>query len=159
QQKVETKVVASKQVIVIEPASPDVVYVPSYSPTVIWGAPPYYPYPPLYYPPYYGGAWLGFGVGIAVGIGIAGGWGWGCGWGSNNTININNNNNFNRNSNRNSNRNQVNPRGGNSNWQHNSKHRGGAPYGDRATANKYGGGTRGDQQSRTSRASASARNT
>ena len=34
--------------------------------------------------------------------------------------------------------------GGNSNWQHNPEHRGGAPDGDRGTANKYGGTTRGD---------------
>ncbi len=46
QQKVEVQTVESKQVIVIEPSSPEVVYVPSYSPTVIWGAPAYYPYPP-----------------------------------------------------------------------------------------------------------------
>ena len=50
QQKVETKVVESKQVIVIEQASPQVVYVPSYNPTVVYGA-PVYPYPPIAYPP------------------------------------------------------------------------------------------------------------
>ena len=140
QQTVETKVIESKETIIIQPASTEVVYVPSYSPTVIWG-PPVYPYPPIYYPPYYGGAWLGFGVGIAIGIGISGGWGWGCGWhGGNNTININNNNNFVNNSNRTNNIN----RSGNSNWQHNPQQRGGAPYKDRATANRYGGTTRGD---------------
>ena len=179
QQKVETKVVESKTVVVIEQASPDVVYVPSYSPTVIWGAPLYYPYPPLYYPPYYGGAWLGFGVGMAIGIGIAGGWG--CGWGGND-ITINNNNNFNRNeinhnrgegnrgqgnrgegnrgqggnraqtADRSANRGQGGNRGGNSTWQHNPDRRGGAPYGDRATASKFGGQTRGEfSQARNSR--------
>jgi hypothetical protein len=150
QQKVEVQTVESKQVIVIEPSSPEVVYVPSYSPTVIWGA-PIYPYPPMYYPPYYaGGAWIGFGVGIAVGIGISGGWGWGCGWhGGGNTININNNNNYVSHHNR---QNNVN-RSGNSNWQHNAQQRGGAPYKDRATANQYGGGTRGDSmQSRQGQA-------
>ena len=50
QQKVETKVVESKQVIVIEQANPQVVYVPSYNPTVVYGA-PVYPYPPIAYPP------------------------------------------------------------------------------------------------------------
>ena len=45
QQKVETKVVENKSVIVIEQANPQVVYVPSYNPVVVWGA-PYYPYPP-----------------------------------------------------------------------------------------------------------------
>ena len=147
QQTVEAKVVEQKTVVVIEPASTEVVYVPSYSPTVIWG-PLYYPYPPLYYPPYYGGAWIGFGVGIAVGIGIAGGWGWGCGWGGNNTININNNNNY---VNHRNNQNGTN-RTGNSNWQHNAKQRGGAPYKDRATASKYGGGTRSDRQAQTRQA-------
>ena len=44
QQKVETKVVESKQVIVIEQANPQVIYVPSYNPTVVYG-PPVYPYP------------------------------------------------------------------------------------------------------------------
>jgi hypothetical protein len=150
QQKVEVKVVETKQVIEIQPTSPEVVYVPSYSPSVIWGPPLYYPYPPIYYPPYYGGAWLGFGVGIAVGIGIAGGWCCGCGWGGGgNNININNNNNY---VNHRNNQNGVN-RSGNSNWSHNAQQRGGAPYKDRATANKYGGGARGDSaQSRRSQA-------
>ena len=51
QQKVETKVIENKTVVVVEPASTQVVYVPSYSPTVVYG-PPIYPYPPIYYPPY-----------------------------------------------------------------------------------------------------------
>jgi len=148
QQKVETKVVEEKTVIEIQPASTEVVYVPTYSPTVIWG-PMMYPYPPLYYPPYYGGAWLGWGVGIAIGIGISGGWGWGCGWGGNNNITINNNNNYINHHNRQNNVNRT----GNSNWQHNAKQRGGAPYKDRATASKYGGGARGDSaQARQSQA-------
>jgi hypothetical protein len=65
QQVVETRTVDSKEVIVIEPASPDVVYVPSYNPTVVYGAAPaYYPYPPIYYPPvgHWGSAALGFGA-------------------------------------------------------------------------------------------------
>src|SRR3954467_1708874 len=49
QQKVETRVVESKSVIVIEQANPEVVYVPSYNPVVVYG-PAYYPYPPIYYP-------------------------------------------------------------------------------------------------------------
>jgi hypothetical protein len=143
QQKVETKVVEQKTVIEIQPAQTEVVYVPSYSPTVIWGAPAY-PYPPMYYPPYYPGqALLSFGVGMMWGAAISGGFGWGCGWGGNNTININNNNNFVNNSNR---QNNV-SRSGNSNWQHNAQQRGGVPYKDKATAGKYGGGTRGDSAS------------
>jgi hypothetical protein len=150
QQKVETKVVESKQVIVIEQANPEVVYVPSYNPTVVYG-PPVYPYPPVAYPPpgyYAAGMAISFGVGLAMGAAWGGGWGYGCGWGGNNDITINNNNNFNRNTNVNGgNRinNQPTRGGGNAggNWQHNAQHRGGTPYGNKATANKFGGTTRG----------------
>jgi hypothetical protein len=154
QQKVETKVVESKEVIVIQQANPEVVYVPSYNPTVVYG-PPVYPYPPVYYPPpgyYAAGMAISFGIGVAMGAAWGGGWGWGCGWGGNNDITINNNNNFNRNTNVNGG-NRVNnqpTRGGGANngkWQHNAQHRGGAPYGDRSTANKFGGTARGDSLS------------
>jgi hypothetical protein len=141
QQKVETKVIENKTVIVVEPTNPEVVYVPSYNPTVVY-PPPVYPYPPVYYPPYYPGAGLvTFGVGMAMGAAIWGGSCCGCGWGGNNTVNINNNNNFNRNTNvSGGNRGQ----GGSGNWSHNSQHRGGAPYSNKSTANKYGGSARGD---------------
>jgi Protein of unknown function (DUF3300) len=145
QQTVETKVIDNKSVVVIQPANPEVVYVPSYNPTVVYG-PPAYPYPPIYYPPpgyYAAGMAISFGVGLAVGAAWGGGWGWGCGWGSNNTININNNNNFVRNSNRQS-VNNIGNRTGNNTWQHNPQHRGGTPYSNRATADKFGGTTRGD---------------
>jgi Protein of unknown function (DUF3300) len=155
QQKVETKVVESKQVIVVEQANPQVVYVPSYNPTVVYGA-PVYAYPPIAYPPpgyYAAGMAISFGVGVAMGAMWGGGWGYGCGWGGgNNNVTINNNNNFNRNYNNRQNINNVNrgnrasqlPAGGRSNWQHNPQHRGGAPYSDRQLANKYGGTARGD---------------
>ncbi len=182
QQKVETQVIEKKSVIVIEPASPEIVYVPSYDPVVVYGA-PIYPYPPIYYPPagyYAAGMALSFGVGVMMGAFWSGGWGWGCGWGGNNVY-INNNNNFNRNSNINrgnrgnvgahpsnpiaagGNRGNLGGRGGvggagggdrvstlpagggnRSNWQHNPEHRGGAPYRDRATADRFGGTARGD---------------
>ena len=149
--KVETRVVESKQVIVVEQSNPQVVYVPSYDPVVVYG-PPAYPYPPIYYPPpgyYAAGMAISFGVGLAMGAAWGGGWGYNCGWGGgNNNININNNNNFINNSNRqnigNGNRPSQQPSGGRGNsWQHNPQHRGGTPYGNRATANKYGGTTRG----------------
>lgn len=163
QMKVETKVIESKSVIVVEQASPQVVYVPSYDPVVVYGA-AVYPYPPIYYPPagyYAAGLAISFGVGMMMGAFWGGGWGWGCGWGGNN-ININNNNNFNRNSsigggNRNNigsgNRPSNQPargggnRGGDSSWKHNPQHRGGAPYSDRGTANRFGGTARGDSLS------------
>jgi Protein of unknown function (DUF3300) len=142
QQKVETKVVEGKEVIVIEQANSQVVYVPTYDPVVVYGA-PVYPYPPIYYPPadYYAGVAISFGVGILLGAAWSGGWGWGCGWGGGD-IDVNVNNNFNRQAN--VNRTNVNNRtGGTRNaWQHNAQHRGGTPYGNRATANKYGGTVR-----------------
>jgi hypothetical protein len=134
QQKVETKVVEKKEVIIVESQNPEVIYVPSYSPVVVYG-PPVYPYPPIYYP-YYppGAAFISFGVGMMWGAAM---WGGACcraGWGGNN-IYINNSNNFN----------QINHnRGGN--WNHNPQHRGGAPYADQRTADRYGGSNRGQTQ-------------
>src|SRR5712664_3794200 len=145
QQKIETKVIENKSVIVVEQANPQVIYVPSYDPYAVYG-PPIYPYPPIYYPPagyYAAGMAISFGVGLAMGAAWGGGWGWGCGWGGNNNININNNNNFVRNSNINGgNRNNIG--NGNASWKHNPQHRGGAPYRDQATAERFGGTTRGD---------------
>jgi hypothetical protein len=144
QQKVETNVVEGKSVVVIEQASPDVVYVPSYNPTVVYG-PPVYPYPPIYYPPpgyYAAGAAISFGVGVAVGAawgGHWGGWGFGCGWGHND-INVNVNNKYVNHYNKTNINNKI--TSGNNNWQHNPQHRGAAPYSNRATANKYGGTAR-----------------
>jgi len=149
QQKVETKVVESKQVIIVEQANPQVVYVPSYNPTVVYG-PPVYPYPPVTYPPpgyYAAGMAISFGVGMMMGAAFSGGWGWNCGWGGNNNVYINNNNNFVNNSNRNTNINRntnVSNRSGNNTWQHNPQHRGVTPYPNRSTANQFGGTARGD---------------
>src|SRR3974390_578084 len=97
QQTVETKVIESQPVIVIEQSNPQVVYVPSYDPVVVYG-PPVYPYPPIYYPPawyYPAGLAISFGVGVFMGAMWGGGWCCGCGWGGND-ITINRNNNFNR---------------------------------------------------------------
>lgn len=149
QVKVETKVIESKEVIVIQQSDPQVVYVPSYNPTVVYG-PPVYAYPPIYYPPpgyYAAGAAISFGVGVAMGAAWGGGWGWNAGWGHND-IDIDVNNNFNRNANVNRNTN-VNRSGqaGSGKWQHNSSHRGGTPYSSRSTASKYGGQARGESMS------------
>jgi hypothetical protein len=143
--KVETQVVEKETVVVIQQANPQVVYVPTYNPTAVWGPPPpYYPYPPVYYPPPPppGAMLFTFGVGMMWGAAIANGPCCSCGWGhgGGNTVVINNNNNFVNNYNR---QNNVNVSNKQSNWQHNSGHRGGAPYGDKATASKYGGNSRG----------------
>ena len=62
--------------IIIQPASPEVVYVPAYNPWLVYGGPlvpwpGWYPYPGIWY----GGPYLSFGVGF--GIGYYGGYGWG----------------------------------------------------------------------------------
>ena len=132
QQTVNTTTANGQNYIVIEPAQPEVVYVPQYDPAAIWGPPAYYPYPAIAYPPVFS-----FGTGFALGAiwagGGWGGWGWNCGWGRNN-ITVNNNfinrNHFNR----------VNVANGN-NWVHNPAHRGGAAYRNRDVANRYKGST------------------
>jgi len=138
QQKVDTQVVEKQTVIVVQPTNPEVVYVPVYTPTVVYG-PPVYPYPPIYYPPPPPpGAYLvAFTVGVMWRSAV---WGGSCcyaGWGHSNTIIINNNNHYN----------QINHYGGggNNNWQHNPQHRGGAPYPNQNVANKYGGGGQGQR--------------
>src|SRR5271157_5334321 len=97
------------QTIIIQPAQPEVVYVPTYNPTVVYGA------PVAAYPGYSTGAMvatslLSFGVGIAVGAAISGGggWGynsWGCGW--NNSTVVYNHNTYISNSNTFANRNNY----------------------------------------------------
>lgn len=150
QQKVETKVIEERTVIVVEQANPEVIYVPSYNPTVVYGPPPvYYSYPPVYYPPYPppGAAFVSFSIGVAVGAAF---WGGGCGWGHN-EINID----VDRNINRNTNINNSGNRGGGANrgsstWSHNPSHRGAAPYSNKATANKFSGSTRAQSGNRAS---------
>jgi Protein of unknown function (DUF3300) len=152
QQTVETqKVEGDKQVIVIQQPNPQVVYVPSYDPVVVYG-PPSYPYYPYTYPGYVPGMGLALGTGIALGIGWANNWG-NCNWNNGGDININNNNNFNRNNVNNINRNDINRNninGGNNKWQHQAAHRGGVPYSNRNTAQKYGGTARTQPSNRPS---------
>jgi hypothetical protein len=67
--------------IVIQPANPQVVYVPQYNPAVVYGAPvvvPMYVAPPL--PVASFGLYFGSGVTIGAAFG-GGGWGGGFGWG------------------------------------------------------------------------------
>ena len=134
----EQQVVTVQQdkIIVIQSPSPEVVYVPTYSPTVVyggWGYPSYY-YPPMYpyYPP--GAGLVTFGVGMAVGAAIWGNCNWG--WGHNDVnINVDRYNNFNRNTNINHN----NLSGNRANWNHDAGHRGGVNYQNSKVAGKYGG--------------------
>jgi hypothetical protein len=133
QQTVKTEQQAGKQVIVIEPTSPETVYVPYYDPAVVYGAWPYPEYPPYYFPPapgyVVGGALargLAWGAGFAIGNAVWNNFDWGRG-------NINVDINRDVNINRNVNRNDVKF----SNWQHNSHHRRGVSYNNDAVKNKF----------------------
>jgi Protein of unknown function (DUF3300) len=78
QQSVKTEDQNGQQIIVIQPANPQVVYVPVYNPQTVY-------YPP---PPDATAVLLGFGLGIAIGAAMSNnayyapyGWGaWGMGW-------------------------------------------------------------------------------
>jgi Protein of unknown function (DUF3300) len=139
--------VEQQTIIKIEPANPQVVYVPSYNPTVVYGAWPYPAYPPYYpYPPSYpwGAAAVSFGVGMAVGAAV---WG-GCNWGGGDVdVDINKSNNFSSNVNRSERATQIkNERGsgqggGRQSWNHNPEHRKGAQYRDAGTQQRYNRGT------------------
>ena len=134
QQRVETRVVeGGEEVIVVDPANPQVVYVPSYDSIVVYGEPEY-PYPPIYYPGHRPGTGLVFGTGIILGAAWGGIWGWSPAWG-NGDINVDWNNNHVSHYNRQNNINRV--QGGDK-WQHRPEHRGNTPYGDRRTDHKYG---------------------
>ena len=140
--------VEQQTIIKIEPANPQVVYVPSYNPTVVYGAWPYPAYPPYYpYPPSYpwGAAAVSFGVGMAVGAAV---WG-GCNWGGGDVdVDINKSNNFTSNVNRSERATQIkNERGsgqgqggGRQSWNHNPEHRKGAQYRDAGTQQRYNRG-------------------
>jgi hypothetical protein len=133
---------AQTQTIIIESSDPEVVYVPQYNPTVVYGSWPYPSYPPYpYYPPAYpwGAAAVGVGVGIAVGA--AWGYAWGnCNWGGGDVdIDVNRNTNINNNIDRSKHKNQVGGGTGRSNFQHDPSHRKGVGYRDSGTASKYGG--------------------
>ena len=81
QETVTTQTQNDQQAIEIQPADPQIMYVPTYDPSYIWGAPVWGAYPSLYYPPYGFGWYPGFNVGLCFGgWGGWGGWGWGPNW-------------------------------------------------------------------------------
>ena len=132
EQKVEKQAVTTdagqkETVYIIEPSNPEVVYVPSYDPTVVYGTWAYPNYPPYYwYPPgYVAGRVFWFATGVAVGSAL-----WGrCDWRRGDVnINVNRYNSFNR------------TNITNNKWTHNSVHRKGVPYRDRKVSNRYGKG-------------------
>ena len=146
QQNIETKQIDGQNVIIIQPANPQVVYVPSYNPIVVYGAAPVYPYPVMVYPPppstgaIVAASAISFGVGVALGAAFSGccgpswGWGWGCNWGSRSTVIVNNNF-FGRYG-------YARPyaagAAGRTAWAHNPAYRGGVPYSSAVVAGRYG---------------------
>lgn len=139
QQKVTTQTTGSASAIVIEPANPEVIYVPYYNPNWVYGTWPYPAYPPVYYPPppNYGAALMTgmmFGLGVAAGAAMFGGWHWGWsggGWGNSyTTVNVNratsiSANNFNA------------SRYANGQWNHDPAHRDGVPYRTQGERERY----------------------
>lgn len=100
---------AAQQTIVrIEPADPQVIYVPVYNPAIVYGGWGYAGYPYYYWPPYApyypGDAFVG---GIAWGIGLGGAIAYASKF-----------------------------EGGR--WQHDARHRQGVAYRDNATRERYG---------------------
>jgi hypothetical protein len=112
--------------VTIEPASPDVVYVPYYNPLVAFGPWAWTDYPPFYFgiPPgiFFGDAVIGFGIGFGI-VGPL--WGWNSWDWRGRGINIGHP--------------RVprypSPRPGP--WQHDPAHRRGVPYRDAATATRF----------------------
>jgi len=143
----QQKVTTQAQTIIIEPANPQVIYVPAYNPAVVYGPWMYPAYPPYpYYPPgaVIGASVVSFGMGVAVGAAWGYAWG-GCNWNHGNVnVNVNQNNTINNNINRSKYVNNANIKqnkvggGGGTEWQHDPSHRKGVAYKDNATQKKYG---------------------
>ena len=135
QQKVVSEKEGTTTIIQIQPTDPQVVYVPTYNPTVVYGAWPYPAYPPYYYypPGYVAAPGLAFATGVVVGAAL-----WGnCNWrGGDVNVNVNRYNNFNK------------TNISNGNWQHNSQHRGAVPYKSQSVAQQYNRGASPGAQSR-----------
>src|SRR6202045_3846998 len=127
QQKVSVQTQESKQVIVIESADPDTIYVPYYDPATVYGTWPYADYPPYYfgYPSYIGAGVIAAGLAFGPGWGVGGWgnfWGGGCNWGNRNLYV----NHYNR----------INNVG--NNWQHNPAHRQGVRYNNANVQQRFG---------------------
>jgi hypothetical protein len=130
--------------IIIESASPEVIYVPTYDPTVVYGTWWYPAYPPYYYyPPGYV-----YGPGYYYGSGIILGAAWGYAWGHSDwhdgdvDVDFDRNLNINHNIDRGKYAQQYRESGrldqnGKGKWQHNPANRKGVAYRDQATAQKF----------------------
>ncbi|MGF6600813.1 hypothetical protein P3T23_005552 [Paraburkholderia sp. GAS448] len=155
QQKVEVEPApaggGTTTIVRIEPANPEVIYVPAYNPTVVYGGWSYPAYPPTYWPPYpayypgyYPGAALATGFAWGIGLAAAGAIFSDCNscWGGGD-VNINTDKAANIN--RNFDRSKVEGQGGR--WQHDASHRQGVAYRDNATRDKFAGSSGADRRS------------
>ena len=134
------------ETIVIEPANPQVIYVPVYNPAVVYGSwwypdyPPYYYYPPGYVIGSIVGGIINFGVGLFLGAA----W-WGYAWGGfdwyNHGVYCNpyryNNYNYRNYHHGYANRPSPGP-GGHGEWRHDPGHRRNVAYRDTNTRQRYG---------------------
>jgi hypothetical protein len=135
QQTVIVEKQTTETIIKIEPADPQVIYVPAYNPTVVYGTWWWPAYRPFYYPPppYYGyGSALAAGIAFGIGVGIVnsiwGGFNW---YRRDININVNRYNNININ-------NRLNVNKANVSWKHNPVNRKGIPYADKTSRERFG---------------------
>src|SRR5579884_485338 len=146
QQTVTTETQDGQSAITIQPADPEVIYVPVYNPVYVWGPPVWGYYPPLWYPDIAFG--FGFGPGIYLSVFFPGwggfgwpgwgpGWGWGCGW-FGGTLFVNNffydHYGF-RDYHQGGYRRFAG--GGREGWEHDPYHRAGVPYNSQAVASRF----------------------
>jgi hypothetical protein len=151
----EQVVKVEQETIIIEPANPQVIYVPAYNPTVVYGAWAYPAYPPYpVYPPGYVATTAAFSFMAGAAVGAAWGYAWGnANWhGGDVNVNVNQNTNVNNSINREKYQQQYQGKGqgGQGQWQHDPEHRKGVSYKDQGTAQKFGKGGPKDAQSRDS---------
>jgi hypothetical protein len=134
----EQEVKKEGNIIIVEAANPQVVYVPAYNPTVVYGAwpyPAYPPYPVYAYPP--GAALFTFTMGVAIG---AAWYGNGCHADYHGgTVNINRNVTVNNPAGTGTRPSTTGAGAGakGEQWKHNPEHRQGVAYRDQGTRDKY----------------------
>ena len=141
----EQRVMAEDGGIVIEPVNPEVVYVPVYDPTVIYG-PWWYPaFPPFFFPLPPGVIFVrGFGFWRGVTVGRAWDHGWGYWDWRHHYVNVNVNRNININRNISITRTNIQT----TRWQHDVSHRKGVTYRNEATRERYGQSVKGAETRR-----------
>jgi hypothetical protein len=129
----EQKVIVEREIVRIEPASPQVVYVPVYDPYYVYGSWWYPAYPPYYwyYPRHHfaSGVYFGFGPRIFIGSGIFS-WVW-FDWQVHRIhIDVPKTFFFHRH--------RVRPSQDRLHWRHDPRHRRGVAYRDRRTGERFG---------------------